>query len=140
MRVLLAALLSVTAGMASAWPASDFGPGPGGFATITVDYPTHGQQVPGPDMSIRLHSDNSRAAIHVLLDGHVIGADGRPLRPQPQDLNEVLQMEFRESPARTLQVRDLAPGLHTLEIRPGTRGTELPHINRQILEFVVTTR
>lgn len=119
MHMLLAALLVVSMAIANpkpyAWPTYDTDPGSGGFATITIEYPQHGQHVPGPDLAIRLRSNNSRAAVHVLLDGKVFGANGRPLLPQPQDLNEVGQLEFRKSLVQELPVRDLAPGLQPAE-------------------------
>lgn len=133
----------IAAGLASAgsypWPTHNDSPGPGGLATITLEYPKHGSHVKGPDLDIRLHSDNLNAALLVKLDGKYIDINGLPhvrLTTNPYDYP---QWSFREGSGKLLLIpaRGLAPGLHTLEILEGTHGTELPDTNEQKITFIV---
>lgn len=120
-----------------AWPTHGQGVGPGGFATITAVHPRHGQTIRGPDTVVRITSDNPRATVHLLVDGKVIGSDGLPLGKQPLDLYEIAAEEFSQSLTVEIPMRGLAPGVHTVEIREGTRGSSLPRINAQRLAFLV---
>jgi len=75
----------------------------------------------------------------VKLDGKHIDVDGRPhvaLTGNPYDYP---QWEFRASGGKRLEIPVLgvAPGVHTLEVRRGAFGTELPRVNEQTITFTV---
>lgn len=132
-------ITNLASAIAFNWPTQDDSPGPGGFATVTLESPTHGSRVNGPDIEIRLRSDNPRAAVRVKLDGRYVDLNGEPVMPFPQNQHAYPQWSFRESGGSVLVVpaRGLAPGLHTLEIIRGAHGTELPNTNEQKIAFIV---
>lgn len=133
----------VITGLASAqtlhWPTQDDSPGPGGFATVILESPRHGSRISGPDVDIRLRSDNSNATMRVKLDGKYLDVNGQPVIAYPKNPHAYPQWSFRESNSEVLVVpaRGLAPGLHTLEIIRGAHGTELPDTNEQRISFIV---
>jgi hypothetical protein len=133
----------IITGLASAdtfhWPTQDDSPGPGGFATVTLELPRHGSRVKGPDVNIRLRSDNPRAAVRVKLDGNYIDVNGQPFISYPKSPHAYPQWSFRESKSKVLVVpaEGLAPGLHILEVIRGAFGTELPDTNEQRISFIV---
>lgn len=119
------------------WPTSDSGPGPGGFATITVE-PAHASRVKGPNILIRLRSDNRRASVVVQLDGRHI-EDCKPFISRTSNPFDFPQWEFMlaQSEVIDIPVCGVAPGLHVLEIREGSLGSSLPDINNQRITFIV---
>lgn len=121
------------------WPSYNDTPGPGGLATIVLEYPQHGTRVKGPDMFIRLRSDNPKAAVRVLMDRRYVDRSGQPHKPPASNPDDAPQWDFREASSGELKipVRGLAPGLHSLEIIRGAFGTELPDTNEQRITFVV---
>lgn len=121
------------------WPTHDDSPGPGGFATVIVESPRHGSRIKGPDVDIRLRSNNPRAAVRVKLDGKYVDVNGQPVIPFPKNPHAYPQWTFRESNSDVLVVpaRGLAPGLHTLEVIRAAHGTELPNTNEQKISFIV---
>lgn len=133
----------VGAGIAGAdsypWPSHDPAPGPEGFATVSLVSPKHASRVEGPDLTIRLRSDNPRAALVVKLDGKHIDVNGRPHEALSGNPYDYPQWEFRTGGGKFLEIplRGVAPGLHTLEIRHGAFGTELPRVNEQTATFLV---
>lgn len=130
--IVVLALVGVAAA-AYRWPSYAPSPGPGSFALITIEHPRHGARVRGPDVTIRLRTDNSGAKIRVLLDDKVISQNGDPL---PTDSTQQLEFSDQEM-AVDIRARRLAPGLHSLRIERGVYGTALPSINLQQIEFVV---
>jgi hypothetical protein len=123
----------------SHWPTQDNSPGPGGFATVVLEFPQHGSHVKGPDVAIRLRTDNPRATVRVRLDGKYVDVNGRPVIAYPKNPHAYPQWSFREIDSEVLivPVEGLAPGLHTLEIIRGAHGTELPNTNEQAISFIV---
>lgn len=121
------------------WPSYNDTPGPGGLTTVVLEYPQHGARVKGPDIFIRLRSDNPRAAVRVLMDRRFIDRGGTPHTPPPSNPTDSPQWSFREvdGPEMLIPVRGLAPGLHSLEIIRGAFGTELPDTNEQRITFIV---
>lgn len=136
-------LILISTGLARAdsfrWPAHDDSPGPGGFATIVLESPSHGSRVKGPNLDIRLRTDNPKAAVRVKLDGKYVDQHGQPHVAHPDNPHDYPQWSFRESNDRVLLIpaRGLAPGLHTLEVIRGAFGTELPNTNEQRVTFIV---
>lgn len=137
------ALCLVGAGLARAdsyfWPTYDTGPGPGGFATVTLEFPKHASWVKGPDLTIRLRSDNSRAAVLVKLDGKHIDRNCRPHVSLTGNPTDYPRWEFmpEKKPVLDIPVCRVAPGFHVLEIERGSFGTSLPATNDQRIFFIV---
>ncbi|HEY3366008.1 MAG TPA: hypothetical protein VGK74_13205 [Symbiobacteriaceae bacterium] len=121
------------------WPSYNDTPGPGGLATVVLDYPRHGSRVKGPDLFIRLRSDNPKAAVRVKLDRRYIDLNGKPHTAPPSNPHDSPQWSFRDAtgPELKIPVRGVAPGLHSLEIIRGAFGTELPDTNEQRITFIV---
>lgn len=137
--LLLGIVLSTNvAHAAPTWPAYDEKHGPGGLATIVLVHPRHGSRIHGPNLTIRLRSDNPRAAIRVRLDGRFVDRNGEPHTPLPSNPSDSPQWSFREvdGPEMLVPVRGLEPGLHSLEIIRGGSGTELPDTNEQRVTFI----
>ncbi|HYF95821.1 MAG TPA: hypothetical protein VD969_26690 [Symbiobacteriaceae bacterium] len=137
--LLVAASLALTAVVPApiAWPTYTTKPGPGGFATVTIDFPLHGGQVQGPDTSIRLRTDNPGAALRVQIDGKDVDRNGLPHSATALSESDYPQWEFTDSRGLAVPVRGLAPGLHELIVRSGGIGTSLPRVNEQKITFMV---
>lgn len=128
--------MGVSGAAADLWmPGSDLVP-PGGFATVAVEHPKQGSRVPGPDVKIRLRSDNPNAAIFVKLNGRHVDFDGRPHTPPPSNPYDRPQWSFDRDLTVEIPVR-LAPGVHSLTIERGAFGSSLPDVNEQTISFVV---
>lgn len=59
------------------------------------------------------------------------------MKNQPADLHDIVPVGFYQSQIVTLPVRGLAPGIHSIQIREGSRGSSLPRVNEQRIEFLV---
>lgn len=145
-RSLIALVVAVSltrGGTASAqpymWPTHDSGPSPGGFATVTLESPTHASTVKGPNVTIRLRTDNQRAAVLVKLDGRHIDRNCGPFISRTDNPYDYPQWDFmlEESRVLAIPVCGVAPGLHVLEIGSGSFGSSLPSTNDQRIFFIV---
>lgn len=121
------------------WPTFDAGPGSRGFATVTVEAPEHAGRVKGPNITIRLHSDNQRAAVLVRLDGKHIDRNCNPFLSRTDNPNDYPQWEFMQEQLLVIEIPvcGVAPGLHTLEVVGGHFGSSLPATNGQRIFFTV---
>jgi hypothetical protein len=128
-------MFALCTGVAAAgylWPTQGAPLPPGGYARITVEHPKHGERVIGPNITVRVRSDNPDAAIRLLLDGRPFTTTGVPLDP-----SAYVQFEFYESLLLSFPIRGLEPGPHQLEVKSGNRGSSLPVVNEQLIEFIV---
>jgi hypothetical protein len=122
----------ITAAVTYLWPTTSAAPPPGGYATITIENPKHGQRYQGSNLTLRIRSDNPLAAVRLYIDGKPFTAMGVPLDP-----NDNIQFEFTEGLVLTIPIQGLAPGSHRLEVRSGSTGSSLPVVNEQRIEFLV---
>lgn len=84
---------------------------------------------------MRLRSSKEFASIVVLLDGSYVDQVGRPIHAVIHE--DIPQWEFVETKAYEVTLRNLAPGVHHLEIRRGVSGSSLPLINEHDVWFSV---
>lgn len=121
------------------WPTYDTGPGPGGFAKVTLESPTHAGRVKGPNFAIRLRTDNPRAAVVVKLDGVHVDTDCEPFVSRTSNPADYPQWEFMSEMRLVMDIPvcGVGPGLHTLEILRGAFGSSLPNTNEQRIAFIV---
>lgn len=121
------------------WPSYNDRPGPGGFATVTLESPIHAGRVKGPDFAIRLRTDNLKAAVLVKLDGRHIDRNCKPFVSLTENPHDYPQWEFMYEQRHVIRIPvcGVAPGLHVLEIERGSFGSSLATSNDQRITFIV---
>lgn len=121
-------------GFSSTLPGSDRIRAPRG-RTHSVEGVRHGQRQVPSQLRLRIRSSIEYTAIVVRLDGKYVALSGRSVTTYNHA--EVPQWEFVETRAYEVVLKDLAPGVHHLEIRRGVAGTSLPLVNEHDIWFSV---
>jgi hypothetical protein len=133
--VLAATALVIPSAAAARWGPAIPGVPPGGFATINVEGVRHGQRDVPPTVRVRIRSSKEPAAIVVTLDGIYVAPSGRPVFTDKHA--DIPQWEFVETWVYEVELKDLALGVHRLEIRRGVAGSSLPLVNEHDIWFAV---